>query len=263
MTTQLLIVDPQVDFCDPARGALYVPGAEHDIARLADLLSRFGSRIDAVHVTLDTHHAFDIAHPVSWKDAAGAHPAPFTTIRAADIAAGRWRPVKPELFDRVLAYARALEAGGRYDLTIWPPHCLIGSEGHAVAQPLFDALKAWESRGTPVDYVRKGENPLTEHYSAVKAEVPDPSDPQTQPNTALLASLNTADIVLVAGEAASHCVANTVRDIAAAFGDQAVQKLVLLTDATSPVAGFEGLEKEFVQDLTALGMRFGTTTDWK
>ena len=31
---ELLVIDPQVDFCDPARGALYVPGAEHDMARL-------------------------------------------------------------------------------------------------------------------------------------------------------------------------------------------------------------------------------------
>jgi len=263
MKTHLLIIDPQIDFCDPNRGTLYVPGAEHDITRLAEMLNNHSDQIDAVHVTLDSHHVFDIAHPVFWKDAEGAHPAPFTIIHSADIEAGRWQPVKQELYERALSYAKALESDGRYDLIIWPLHCLIGSEGHGISQPLFDALKAWEAKGTPVNYVHKGENPLTEHYSAIKAEVPDPADPATQPNTALLASLKDADTILIAGEAASHCVANTVRDIAAAFGSpEAIRKIVLLTNATSPVTGFEGLAEKFVQDLKAMGMRTSTTAEW-
>ena len=58
--TQLLIIDPQFDFCDPT-GALYVKGAEHDIARLATLINRAKDYIDDVRVTLDSHQPVHIA----------------------------------------------------------------------------------------------------------------------------------------------------------------------------------------------------------
>lgn len=263
MSTHLLIIDPQVDFCDPARGSLYVPGADKDIERLAAFVRATGERLDAIHVTLDSHHVYDIAHPVFWRDDRGAHPAPFSAISADDVAARCWYPTNPDLFERALAYARALETGGRYTLTIWPYHCLIGSEGHAISGPLFESLKNWEMSGRLVDYIHKGENPYTEHYSAIKAEVPDREDLNTQPNRRLLTALREADTVIVAGEAASHCVANTVRDIADDFGTaKAIGKLVLLTDATCSVPGFEQYGERFVEELTQRGMRTATTTDW-
>ena len=90
-----LIIDPQQDFCDPATGALYVPGAEDDMVRLATLIHRFGDRIDRIHVTLDSHHYVHIAHPIWWIDAAGRHPEPFTIISASDVEEGRWRAARP------------------------------------------------------------------------------------------------------------------------------------------------------------------------
>ena len=44
---------------------------------------------------------------------------------------------------------------------------------------------------------------------------------------------------MIAGEALSHCVAGTVRDLADGLGDEQVGKLVLLTDCTSTVGGFD------------------------
>ena len=79
------------------------------------------------------------------------------------------------------------------------------------------ALTEWESRFAFVDYVTKGSNILTEHYSAVQADVPDPSDASTQINTRLIQTLENADLVAIAGEARTHCLANTVRDIADGF----------------------------------------------
>ena len=262
MQTALLIVDPQVDFCDP-HGALSLPGAEADMARLATLIRRVGPSLDTIHVTLDSHHPVHVAHPLFWRDEAGQPPAPFTLIRAADVEAGCWTTAKPELLTRVLGYVRALEAGGRYVLCIWPPHCLVGGPGHAVAPPLWNALTEWEEQQFKiVQYVQKGGNPLTEHYSAFQAEIPDPDDPSTQMNTALADALARADTILVAGEAGSHCVANSVRDLAEALGGEAVRKIVLLTDAVSPVTGFERFQDEFIQDLTARGMRWATTMDF-
>lgn len=250
MKRQLLVIDPQEDFCNPT-GALFVAGAQHDIERIAGYLTRATAEtLAAIHVTLDTHHLRDIAHPLWWRDPDGNPPAPFTIIATTD----RWQAADPAQHERSAAYVSALARNGRYPLCIWPPHCLIGSAGHAVAAPLFAALCAWESRmGKSVNFVRKGENPFTEHYSAIAADVPDPSDPATQPNRALLDVLAEADELLVCGEAGSHCVANTVRDLLA-HGIPA-HKLTLLTDAFSPVPGFEDLQSAFLAELTAQGAR--------
>jgi nicotinamidase-related amidase len=265
LKVDLLVIDPQIDFCDPSDGTLYVDGAEQDMNRLADMVSRISGKIDDIHATLDSHHLFDVAHPLFWRDRSGNNPNPFTIITRSEVLAGDWMP-RPDLTQRMLDYLEKLELSGRYPLCIWPPHCLIGTPGHAVWGRLFDAFCSWEADSLKwVDYVIKGSNPFTEHYSAVQAEVPDPEDDSTQFNAQLINTLKKADIVAVAGEALSHCLANTVRDIAAAFGDEsAIKKVVLLEDATSPIARPDGLYKkrgeEFVHDLIQKGMQV-TTTD--
>jgi len=260
---ELLVIDPQVDFCDPARGALYVPGAEHDMARLAAMVRRLKGKLDDVHVTLDSHHFIHIAHPIFWKDSRGAHPPVFTRIGRAEVEQGVWTPTVPGMYRRALDYVRRLEQNGRYELTVWPPHCLIGSPGHAVSPQLFAALTEWETRFAFVDYVTKGSNILTEHYSAVQADVPDPADASTQINTRLVQTLEQADLVVIAGEARTHCLANTVRDIANSFGDDSfVSKLVLLTDASSDIPGFEPHAQAFLSEMAGRGMQLSTTTEF-
>lgn len=255
----MLIIDPQIDFCHTG-GALSVPGADGDIDRLARLIRRLKHKLSDVHVTLDAHHAMDIAHPGWFVDSGGRHPAPFTRITAADLADGVWTTTRPGAYPRTLEYLRALESGGRYPHTVWPRHCLIGSEGHCVMPDLADALGEWTDRFAWVDYVTKGSNPWTEHFSAVQAEVPDPRDASTHINARFVESLERADVVLLAGEAGSHCLASTVRDIADQFSAaHYIEKLVLLTDATSPVPGFEDLQAAFIADLTARGMKTATT----
>lgn len=270
---ELVIIDPQIDFCAPAGylypghpgGSLLVAGAERSMEeRLAGLVKRLNKKIDDIHVTLDSHRQFDVAHPMYWKNPSGQHPQPFTIISAADVRSGQWMPVIPSLYQRSLQYVEALDQGGRYPLCIWPDHCLIGSIGHAVMPRLQEMLHLWERDNLGmIDYVTKGSNPHTEHYSAVKAEVPDPKDPDTQINTRLIQTLEKADIVLLAGEAGSHCLANTVRDIADSFSDpRYVEKLVLLTDCTDPVTGFEHFQEQFIKDLTARGMKTTTSVDY-
>lgn len=262
MKIHLVVIDPQKDFCSPS-GSLHVPGAQQDMDRLAVMIRRLAPRLDDIHVTLDSHRRVDISHPVWFRDANGDAPPPFTAVTAADVESGRWLPTLPSTHARTTAYLRELERSGRYGHVIWPEHCLIGSEGHNVVEPVFDALHEWSARFALVDFVTKGSNPWTEHFSAMRAEVPDPADPSTQLNAGLLDTLEQADVVLLAGEASSHCLANTVRDIAASFSDpRAVEKLVLLTDATSPVPGFAHLAEAFVRDLTAAGMKTSTTTDF-
>lgn len=256
MALHLLVIDPQNDFCDAQTGALFVPGADADMQRLATVVNALTDRIDDIHVTLDSHHPVDIAHPCFWRDGKGNPPAPFTQISFADVESGRWSTALPAARPRALRYLRQLHDGGRYPHTIWPPHCLIGSAGHGVVPVLFDALKTWEEqRFGVVDYVTKGSNLWTEHFSAVQAEVPDPADPDTQLNSRLIETLEQADSLVLAGEASSHCVANTVRDIVNGLSDpRFTQKMVLLHDAMSPVPGFEAHATAFIDDMRAAGV---------
>lgn len=236
----LLVIDPQNDFCSPANGALYVSGAENDMKRLAELVVRIAPKIDDIHVTLDSHHLVHIANPIFWVDSSGKHPNPFTLISASDVKNGVWNTRVPSYTNKSVQYLESLERTNRYVHCVWPPHCLIGTWGHGVVPELFDAVIGWEKEFAVVDYVTKGSNIWTEHFSAVQAEVPMPDDPTTQMNTVLIDVLEKADEIVIAGEAGSHCLANTVRDIANNFSDASyVRKLVLLEDCTSPVPGFE------------------------
>ncbi|MGH9942980.1 MAG: hypothetical protein ACRD9R_11560 [Pyrinomonadaceae bacterium] len=259
----LLIIDPQVDFCDPQRGALYVPGAEEDMRRLAAMIRRGGDQFDAIHVTLDSHHYVHIAHPVFWRDREGNQPPPFTRITLAEVEQGAWTPARSELRERALAYVRRLAENARYELTIWPPHCLIGSPGHNVFPELYAALLKWEQHYAVVDYVPKGSNLYTEHYSAIQADVPDPEDPSTQLNRGLIDKLESADLIAVAGEARTHCLSHTVRDLVNNLSDPAhASRLVLLTDATSDIPGFETCAADFMREMRERGLKFSTTTEF-
>jgi nicotinamidase/pyrazinamidase len=281
--THLIIIDPQNDFCianefDGANlapdvrkalkpierhGALVVPGADKDMQRLAALIRTHAKRISDISCTLDSHQVLHIAHPPFWVNSKGEHPNPFTPITDVDVRNGTWRPFHPGLQAHAQHYVDTLKKNGRYTLLIWPPHCLIGTWGHGVVSCVADALIAWETNTTNrVSYVTKGSNFLTEHYSAVMADVPDDSDPTTKLNTGLIDTLQEADEILITAEALSHCVANTVTDIANNFGDDHIKKLVLLEDTTSNVPGFEKLGQDFVKAMVTRGMRVTKSTEW-
>lgn len=267
---RLLVIDPQNDFCDgPANGALPVPGAYDDLTRLAAMVDRLGGKLDDIDVTLDSHHTIDIAHPAWWIDSSGTSPAPFTMISARDVETGVWSARNPAWQARSLAYVRELERSGKYNLLIWPVHCLIGSVGHAVHPGLQAALRRWEEREfAMVNFVTKGSNPFTEHYSAVSAEVPDPEDPTTLLNGDLINDLRTSDQILIAGQALSHCVRTTVLDIAQNIGAEHIRKFVFLKDASSPVPmngngpDFPAIGQQFIRDMQARGMQVSTTTSF-
>jgi len=272
MRVDLLIIDMQKDFCDK-NGALYVPGADKDVDRLSKMIDKFGSGLHSIHATLDSHHYVDVAHPIFLMDKKGNHPAPFTVITEEDVMAGVWKTTERAYQNRKSMEARgidrdgfeeyvsALKANGRYPLMVWPPHCLIGHGGSNFADPLAGSLLKWESSFNMVNCVTKGSNIFTEHYSAVQADVPDPSDPSTLLNTQLIETLDEADVVLLAGEALSHCLANTGRDIADNFGEDSMKKIVILEDATSSVDGCSNMGEDFMNEMINRGMKVDTTVN--
>ncbi|MCK5616438.1 hypothetical protein KAR91_82005 [Candidatus Pacearchaeota archaeon] len=259
---RLLLIDEQYDFID-TKGSLSVAGAYDDALRTATMIGRLSSKITKIHLTMDSHKPFDIAHPIFWKNSKGENPPPYTEISVSDVKNGVWMPSIPGLQAYALSYVEKLAAKGKYVLVIWPEHCIIGTVGHTLVPEISEAVMAWERANlTVADIVTKGSNPFTEHYSAIEAEVPDDNDHTTQLNTALIDILQNADIVAIAGQALSHCVANTVNDIIENFGTAGVDKLVLLTDACSNVTGYDGLGDTFMKEATAKGMQTSTTIDF-
>ena len=268
-TIELLIIDPQNDFCDlpsdwspnnPVTGqtwspALPVAGAHADMLRLAALIREGARGISAITVTLDSHHRFDIAHPTFWKTRDGEAVTPFTPITAAQVRSGDFAPQDAAMLPRALDYLEALERRGRYTLMVWPVHCEIGSWGQNVHPAVKAAYNAWEdSHLALARKVNKGSNPWTEHYSALQAEVPDATDESTQLNTTLIASLDRNDMVAIAGEASSHCVRATTEHLIDNLPSGQINKVVLITDCMSPVSGFEVQHQAFLDDMAQRGV---------
>ena len=69
--------------------------------------------------------------------------------------------------------------------------------------------------------------------------------------------------VLVCGEAKSHCVNFTLRDLLTAWPAGRVADLVLLNDACTSVPGFEAAGVEFEHDMRTAGVQVLTTADYK
>ena len=262
---QLLIVDPQNDFCDIDGATLPVTGADADMKRLAALVDQAGGAIADIVVTLDSHPVYAIERPAFWQqpgaDVAEGVPqpvAPFTQIKAEDVRAGRFAPRDAALREQVLTYLDALEASPKkYILMVWPTHCVVGTWGHNVHGDLAAALGRWEAaRLRTVEKVLKGQNPMTEQYSAVRAEVPIAADPRTQTNRALVDRIvDFPGLTFIAGEASSHCVAATAEDLFAEMSAERLARVVLIEDAMSPVGGFESGATAFVDRARALGVR--------
>jgi nicotinamidase-related amidase len=261
----LVIIDMQVDFCH-ASGSLNVPGSLGDIRRLIEFIYRNAGQITNITCSLDSHLPHQIFHPAWWTDADGNHPPAFALITYDDIKNGKWRPLVAPV--QSTNYVKALEANAKKQLTIWPFHVMIGGIGNALDPELWSAV-IWHSlaRKTQPTWLTKGSVPLTEHYSIIQPEVPVPSHPLGGKNKPFLDTLSDADLVLIAGEAESHCVLETVEDLVEDFGaiPDALSKVYFLRDCTSPVVhpdvDFHAIALDRFAEFQSQGVNFIDSTD--
>jgi nicotinamidase-related amidase len=251
----VVLVDVQNTFCLPDFqlfvGGRTGTGAVDDNRRLCEFLYRNLDAVTQVVPTMDTHQAVQIFHAVYLVDGEGRHPQPYTLVSVDDVEHGRWRVgaaaaaaagIDPEYAQRhLLHYVRSLQRGGKYSLTIWPYHALLGGLGHALVSAVEEAVffHALARRSQP-DFQIKGSNPLTEHYSVLGPEVRDGPEGETIAgrNDALVERLLDFDAVVIAGQAKSHCVAWTIADLLEAGPARAAElapRVYLLEDCTSPV----------------------------
>ena len=251
----LLAVDVQNTFCVPGFelfvGGRSGVGAVHDNRRLCEFIYRNLGAITQVVPSLDTHDAMQVFHAIWLVDDDGNHPDPYTLVSADDAAAGRWRVneavaealgIDAEYARRHLAhYTRALAEGGKYELTVWPYHAMLGGIGHALVSAVEEAVFFHGvARQSHPEFQVKGNNPLTEHYSMLGPEVTEGPDGDriAERNAALIERLLTFDAVVVAGQAKSHCLAWTIDDLLAdesAAERGLAERTYLLGDCTSPV----------------------------
>ena len=276
----LLLIDVQKDFCFP-EGTLYVAGrsgtgAIDDSRRIAELIYRELGAITEITTTMDTHLAYQIFFPSFWLDKADAPVTAHRVVSAEQIACGDVRPNPavakwlcggnyPWLCKQVLHYARELERAGKYQLYLWPPHCLLGSDGHALAGIVHEARLVHAFARTAQSSVEvKGGNPLTENYSVLRPEVLSRFDGAAlaQRNTGFVQTLLAADAVVIAGQAASHCVKSTIDDLLGEIAAQdpgLARKVYLVTDCMSAVTvpdGKGGLAADFTAQADAALQRF-------
>jgi nicotinamidase/pyrazinamidase len=247
----------QNDFCR-SDGALYVKGAEMDVARLGKFTATHSDKIDHIIMTQDNHHVIDISHPEFWEDNNGNPPAPFTEINTENVLQGVWRPRYNR--EKAIEYLQKLEKQGEFPHVIWPEHCIIGSYGAAIVNEIMQPVRAWARKGNFFDVVIKGTNPLTEHFGALMANVPIEDSPETQLNTELVKKLQLFETILVAGEAKSHCVATTIKQMLPI--KSLARKLVILEDCMSDVTGFETIALPIYEKAKTDGASFILSTEW-
>lgn len=253
--TWLMLVDVQNTFCIPDF-ELYVGGksgrgAVDDNIRLCEFIYRNLGNITYITATMDTHRAMQIFHAIFFVDKDGNHPAPYTDIQASEVREGKWRfnpelaphfEIAPEYGQQMMIhYTEELERKGKYDLTIWPYHAMLGGIGHALVSSVEEALYFHSmARTTQYDINVKGDRPFTENYSVIGPEVLTGPMGETlgTRNTKFVEQLVHFDRLIIAGQAKSHCVAWTISDLLDdinATVPELAQKVYLLDDCTSPV----------------------------
>lgn len=254
----LMPIDVQNTFCQPDFelfvGGQSGRGAIDDNVRLCEFIYRNLSVITGIHPTMDTHTAAQIFHPYFWVNGSGEHPDPMTIIELDDIKEGRWA-VNPAMgyavygtprgFDEVRKnathYAEQLTGDGKYPLMIWPFHSMLGGVGHALVSAVEEAIFFHNiARQAQTTHEIKGGNPLTENYSVLRPEVLESHNgkPIAQKNERFIKALLDYDLVIIAGQAKSHCVAWTIADLLdeiQARDPELAKKVYLVEDLTSSV----------------------------
>ncbi len=265
-TTAVVLVDYQHDFVDPS-GTLYVPGSQADVARFLTWFYANAHKITTIYASLDTHIPFQIFYSSWWIDPhTGEHPQPFTVITGQDVDNRAWIPLlEPEWS---LHYVYDLQEKARKDLMIWPYHTMQGTLGHMLVSPISEAI-AWHSaaRQTQPIYIEKGLTPRTEFYGIFGAEVSDPRSPESSLNVPLIDAVMRHDHIYIAGEAKSHCVLETERQIVERYTSQPdmLRKLYFLKDCTSsvqhPLIDFDALAEEELASMHKEGVNVVVSTN--
>lgn len=236
-------IDVQQDFMD--NGSLGVLGAQDDVGRMTRFIYENMDKISNIAVSIDTHTPHQIFHPCWWIDEQGRNPAPYTMITMADLDSGRWKAVINPIASR--DYVGHLETDGKKTLCIWPYHCIQGTAGCALENQFANMVYFHSvAKKTVVQRIVKGQDPLSEMYGVIKPEY----DTKGYINLDFLNKLEDYDKIVIAGEAKSHCVLESMKQILAYYETRAeiTRKLYVLEDCMSSINGFEDTTDRIFED---------------
>ena len=258
MRRLLLCIDMQKDFIEG--GSLEVPSSISDVERVTRFIYTNMSGITKIMCSLDTHIMQQIFHPCWWANEAGDHPEPYTPITYDDVKANRWRAIIDDP-KRSINYLKGLESTSKKNLCIWPYHCIEGTDGHSLENE-FAKMVYFHSlvRKTRNPMISKGDDPLSEMYGIIKPEY----DEKNFMNRPVLNAIEKFDEIYVVGEAASHCVMESVKQIAEHFANrpEVTEKITVFEDCTSPIKGFEDDTKMAFDDFKSnYGIKIAKSTD--
>lgn len=289
----ILDIDSQFDFSFP-EGTLYVAGRSGTGAidahrNFTDFAYKHLYMISQITCTLDSHLPVQVFFPTAHLRKDGSHPEPNTIISAEEYHKGDYRAnpavarelgADPNWLNRQFTYyCEQLEkvdpvtGRAKYQLYLWPFHCLIGSRGHTLVGIIEEMRLFHAFTRSAANIVQiKGGSPFTEHYSIFAPEVMTFFDgsaiPGVQRNTVLINTLLTADIVIIVGLADSHCVKESIADLKSDIASQdpeLAKKVYIMKDCSASVVipglvDFTDAAEEALQEFQDAGMNVVEST---
>lgn len=258
----VLIIDAQNDFCENKgplgqKGSLYVPGSSDDMNRGAEFILANRDRIKQIYASFDVHSRMQIFHPAWWiEKSTGKNPDPYTMITLEGIDNGDFIAVIEQEWSR--EYVRLLEEQGEFNHLIWPYHCLQGTWGSLMNDSVTYAVEEWQvnyGSSVALETLNKGWIPGYEYFGIFKPQIQAQGDTYTWFNRGFAEKLDQHDVIYVFGEAESHCVGLSIKQLLmeATLSNQdlsarLLSKIVLLSDCMSDVQGYEGVMQPVFKD---------------
>ncbi len=268
----LTVIDQQKTFCLNDGELSIAPASVSDTVNLCSFIYKNMRVLSDLILTLDTHYLFQIFHPLFWIDSDGNHPPGFTVVLPGDI--GKRIFVNPEmayillgdqkylpwLQTYALHYTEELTRSGKPPLVVWPVHARLGSPGHALVPALQVAVDFHDvARWSRSQYRIKGDLPLSEYYSPFGTEITRAHDGVIvgEESDKVVEDLLKYEVLVIAGEAESHCLRAAIYDILKKIQKQdpkLAERIYILGDCTSSVPGFEQQGKDAIADFKKHGM---------
>lgn len=260
-------------------GRLSVTGAWHDLSRGLAFDYEMLPYISAHALSCDTHPVLDasfdrerfvarrkeVVMPGTSSEYTverGEHPRAFTVILLKDVwhatnnKDGLWWPVRNQ--EGTYDYIKELEASGQMAHVTWWKHNTRLTFGAGIEPVVWEniMLHSYARDIEPIIFFKGLTDP--EFFGIFGPQVVIKGDKHAQVNLKGLQMYTLFDMVVLDGEADTHCLKNTAMQMAAEIGakdpDQ-MSKLVIASDGTSGIPGFEDLAKADYAKLEAQGLR--------
>lgn len=266
-------------------GRLSVPGAILDTMRGIEFDIRNMQYISAHALSIDTHgiepSVFDTARYVARYDYTfpvnnpddpdevpytvrrGEHPRDYTAVTAEMIwhkeknANGLWWPVLDQ--DENFDYGQKLKEKRGTPIVTWPRHCTRFTPGQSIDQAVWACivLHALLRRIEPLIFM-KGLTRKSEYYGILGPEVIIAGDTNAQMNLPGLQLYTQFDIIIIDGQAGSHCVLRTVQQLFEYIMEKApdqISKLIVVKDGVSCIPGYETETEAAYIEMEKRGLR--------